>query len=156
MEDDDCLDLALSLNHWATDEELLSYEVADKKNTLMNSLNKVLNAEVHSFIDLSLRDVAGDKGSLCGLAALYQALVNTILSKSQLKGYSFDDMKAAMATEMENDPKGVKKIKDTELLKDFFQCKIICLVIYWIYFHVVRGLHGIIHYKEKKKRFKIC
>ena len=125
MEDENCLNLALSLNQWASDEELSEYEEADKKNALMNNLNKMLDPDIHTFIDLSMRDVSGGTGSLCGLAAMYQALLNTILTKSQLKKYSYDAMKAKMAEEMLKDPKSIRKTKDSDLLNDFFLCKII-------------------------------
>ena len=122
MEDDNCLNLALSLNQWAGDEELNEYEDADKKNELMNNLNKMLDPEIHTFIDLSMRDVSGGSGTLCGLAAMYQALLNTILTKSQLKKYSYDGMKAKIAEEMQKDPKSIRKTKYSDLLKDFFIC----------------------------------
>ena len=117
------MDLALSLNQWATQEELESYVDADKKNALMNNLNKALDADIHTFIDLSMREVSGGAGSLCGLAALYQAALSTILTKSQLKTFSYDALKEAIAIEMMKDPKTVRKTKDAELLNDFFECK---------------------------------
>ena len=38
-----------------------------------------------SLAELSLRSECGEEGSLCGLAALYQALLSTLLTPSQLR-----------------------------------------------------------------------
>ena len=93
------------------------------KNLLIKKLNKQLDGEVHSVVDLSMRDNTGDRGSLCGLAAVYQAGKDTILSISQLKKMSFDDIKSTLASELGLDPTTVKGTNDMELLESFYTCK---------------------------------
>ena len=127
VDDQNCLGQALLLNHWATEDEMAGLVDADKKNLLMNNLNKFLDPEIHTFIDLSMRDVSGGAGSLCGMAAFYQALVSTILTKSQLKQYSYDAMKVAVADEMKKDPKKARKEKDANLLTAYYNCKYVFL-----------------------------
>ena len=102
------------------------------KNLLIKKLNKHLDGEVHSVVDLSMRDTTGDRGSLCGLAAVYQAGKDTILSISQLKKMSFDDVKSALAAELGLDPTTVKGTNDIELLESFYSCKcetVCCLLV---------------------------
>ena len=117
------MDQSLLQNSWVSDEELEGLIDADKKNMLMTNLNKWYDGEVHTLVDLSMREVSGDKGSLCGMAAVYQALENTILTKSELKKLSYDDAKAAIAKEIEMDSKEAKKIKDAAILAAYFKCK---------------------------------
>ena len=74
-------------------------------------------------VDLSMRDITGDRGSLCGLAAVYQAGKDTVLSVSQLKKMSFDDIKYTLAEELGLDPTTVKGINDIDLLESFYSCK---------------------------------
>ena len=93
------------------------------KNLLIKKLNKQLDGEVHSVVDLSMRDTTGDRGSLCGMAAVYQAGKDTILSISQLKKMSFDQIKSALAEELGMDPTTVKGTNDVELLESFYSCK---------------------------------
>ena len=66
---------------------------ADKKNVLISKLNKNLNPEIHTLSDLSMRPVHGPEDGLCGVAAMYQALSSTVLTKSQLKNYDYGSMK---------------------------------------------------------------
>ena len=93
------------------------------KNLLIKKLNKQMDGEIHSVVDLSMRDTTGDRGSLCGMAAVYQAGKDTILSVSQLKKMSFDQIKSALAEELGLDPRTVKGTNDLELLKSFYSCK---------------------------------
>ena len=57
----------------------------------MTNLNRWFDGEIHTLIDLSIRDVSAEKGSLCGMAAIYQALENTVLTKSELKKLTYND-----------------------------------------------------------------
>ena len=68
-------------------------------------------------MDLNLRNEMGDKGSLCGLAAVYQAGVQTILTVSAIKQMGFDDVKKALGAEMNIDPVSTTKMKDKEFLE---------------------------------------
>ena len=89
----------------------------------MKRLSQHLDGEVHSVVDLSMRDVTGDKGSLCGIAALHQAALDTVLSVSQLSKMSFDSVKFRLAEELDMDPSTVKGTNDFELLEKFYECK---------------------------------
>ena len=119
----DCLTSSLLYNRWISQEDLESLAEADLKNALIEKLNKHLDSEAHSVVDLSMRDITGDRGSLCGLAALYQAGKDTILSVSQLKKMSFDEIKSTIAEELGLDPSTVKGTNDVELLESFYSCK---------------------------------
>ena len=110
-------------NRWISPEDLDSLAEADLMNFLIKKLNKHLDGEVHSVVDLSMRDVTGDRGSLCGLAAFYQAGKDTILSISQLNKMSFDAIKSTLAAELGLDPSTVKGTNDIELLESFYSCK---------------------------------
>ena len=95
---------------------------ADKKNILMTNLNRWFDGEIHTLIDLSIRDVSSDKGSLCGMAAVYQALENTVFTKSELKEMTYDDGRVKIAEEMGQDPKKAKKMTDAQILTDYHKC----------------------------------
>ena len=51
---------------------------------LIEKLNEKLNSSVHNHIDLNLREISSEQGSLCGMAAIYQALGDTLLTRSQV------------------------------------------------------------------------
>ena len=70
MEATDCIEQSLVNNFWASEEELLAMEEADISNLLIQKLNYYYDKEIHSIVDLSMREVTGDKGSLCGMAAM--------------------------------------------------------------------------------------
>ena len=72
---------------------MASMQEADKKNALISKLNKNLNSEVQTLSDLSMRPVHAQVDGLCGIAAIYQALSSTVLTKSQLKNYDYGSMK---------------------------------------------------------------
>ena len=57
-------------------------ETESKKNLLMEKLNQKLNSSVHNHIDLNLREICSEQGSLCGMAAIYQALGDTLFTRS--------------------------------------------------------------------------
>ena len=107
------------------------FKDADKKNILMTNLNRWFNGKVHTLVDLSIRDITAEKGSLCGMAAVYQALHNTILTKSEIKELSYDDGRFKIAEEMKEDPKAAKKLTDVEVLTAFHGCGYItiCYII---------------------------
>ena len=109
-------------NKWANEEELKLLADADKKNMLVTNLNRWFNGEVHTLIDLSIRDAIAAKGSLCGMAAVYQAVENTILTKSEVKKLSYDECRFKMSEEMGEDPKAAKKLTDLEVLTAYHKC----------------------------------
>ena len=123
IEVSDCIEQSLINNFWATTEELASMEEADINNLLVQKLNYYYDSQVHSIVDLSMRDVTGDKGSLCGMAALYQAARQTILTISQLKQMSFLDVKAQVGERLGYDLAGAKKQKDVKIINEFYGCK---------------------------------
>ena len=98
-------------------------EEADINNLLIQKLNYYYDSQVHSIVDLSMRDVTGDKGSLCGMAALYQAARQTILTISQLKQMSFLDVKAQVGERLGYDFAGAKKQKDVNIINEFHSRK---------------------------------
>ena len=93
MQDSSCLDTALLQNSWIEEDILSTMQEADKKNVLISKLNKNLNHEIHTLSDLSMRPVHAPEDGLCGVAAMYQALSSTVLTKSQLKNYDYGSMK---------------------------------------------------------------
>jgi hypothetical protein len=123
IEDEKCLDHSLQQNFWASEEDLKELIDAEKKNILMTNLNRWFDGEIHTLIDLSIRDVSADKGSLCGMAAIYQALENTVLTKSELKKLTYDDGRVRIAEEMKQDPKKAKKMTDVQILTDYHKCE---------------------------------
>ena len=123
IEDVDCLKKSLTNNLWATDEELSSKNEAEVKNLLIEKLNFYYDGEIHSIVDLSMREISGDKGSLCGMAALYQAASQTILTISQIKQMSFNDVKVAIGLELLYDSATAKKQKDLEIIGEYYSCK---------------------------------
>ena len=56
---------------------------------------------------------------MCGLAALYHALENTILTPSALETFGYDDMKTAIADEIGLD--NPSPVKDEDLLYYYYE-----------------------------------
>ena len=123
IEATDCIEQSLVNNFWASQEELLAMEEADISNLLIQKLNYYYDKEIHSIVDLSMREVIGDKGSLCGMAAVYQAGHQTILTISQLKQMSYDDVKIKIGEVLGMTADDSKKAKDVELLISFYDGK---------------------------------
>ena len=125
IEDPDCLRKSLTNNLWATAEELADKNEAEVKNLLIEKLNFYYDGEIHSIVDLSMRDITGDKGSLCGMASMYQAAKQTILTVSQINLMSFNDVKGQSGLELLYDTATAKKQKDLEIIGEFYSCKLI-------------------------------
>ena len=125
IEDPDCLRKSLTNNLWATAEELADKNEAEVKNLLIEKLNFYYDGEIHSIVDLSMRDITGDKGSLCGMASMYQAAKQTILTVSQINLMSFNDVKGQIGLELLYDTATAKKQKDLEIIGEFYSCKLI-------------------------------
>ena len=75
-----------------------------------------------------MRDLTGDKGSLCGLAALYRAGLETLLTVSHLKLLSYDDIRTVLNAEM-NTP-GTAAMTDMDFLLEFNKCKLFLLFLF--------------------------
>ena len=67
--------------------------------------------------------VAGEMNSLCGMAALYQAMDDTLMTKSQLRAASYDDMREAITKEMLMSNSATKTWSDADLLRHFYDCE---------------------------------
>ena len=118
------MDTALLQNSWvAKSEELLNMEDEAKKTLLIEQLNAKLNPDVHTIVDLSLRAISAEQGGLCGLAALYQAMQDTILTNSQLRNAGYTDILTAMVQEMRMDPRRARDKSDAQMLMLFYDCK---------------------------------
>ena len=112
--------LALINNQWYSEEELTDLDNAKIKSKLVNRLNNYYDSSIHSNMDLNLRNEMGDKGSLCGLATIYQAAVQSVLTVSAIKQMGFDDVKRTLGAEMNIDPISTQKMKDKDLLELYY------------------------------------
>ena len=121
VDDEDCLGKALVNNEWANLEDVEDLPEKEKKSLLIEKMVLSYDGQIHSQLDLSMRAVTGDKGSLCGLAAMYQAAFLTVLTKSQLKQMSFDDVKVLIGEILGLDETTAKKTKDMEILALYSQ-----------------------------------
>ena len=117
VDDSDCMKLSLINNQWFSEEELVDLDNNEVKSKLVNRLNNFYDSSIHSNMDLKLRNEIGDKGSLCGLATIYQAAVQTVLTVSAIKQMGFDDVKRTIGAEMNIDPISTQKMKDKDLLE---------------------------------------
>ena len=115
--------MSLLNNKWLTQAELDLLSEADTKNIFLEKLRFYFDGDIHSIVDLSMRDVTGDKGSLCGMASLYQAAQQTVLTTSQIKQMSYDDVKAKLGESLGLDSVNVKKENDVDLIESFYSCK---------------------------------
>ena len=108
-------------NEWAKPDDIVDLKENEKKGLLIENMISSYDGQIHSQLDLSMRAVTGDKGSLCGLAAMYQAAFLTVLTKSQLKQMSFDDVKVLIGDILGLDETTAKKTKDMEILALYHQ-----------------------------------
>ena len=115
----------------------------DKKKALLTErLNMKLNDSVHTVVDLGLRQVSSEQGGLCGLAAIYQALDSTILTKSQLRSMSYEELVEVMADEMGIPINDARKKSDAEMLMHLHDCEFFHFFVYLHHLDCLRGLHG--------------
>ena len=80
----DCVDQALTNNGWRSASELVNMTSSEKKTLLVAKLSFHYDGEIHSEFALANRKVSSDVGSLCGLAAVYQAAVDTTFTVFQV------------------------------------------------------------------------
>ena len=66
------------------------------------------------------REETSDKGSVCGMAAVYQAGLQTILTRSELNQLSYNDVKIRIGAILGMDESESKNAKDVTLLEDFY------------------------------------
>ena len=106
-------------NKWVTQEELAAMEEAEILDTLIQMLSKYYDSNIHSEVDLRMREETSDKGSLCGMAAVYQAGLQTLFSISELKQMSYNDVKSKIGEYVLLSPSDSIKAVDINLLQDF-------------------------------------
>ena len=80
----DCVDQALVNNGWSSSFDLTNMSSAEKKTLLVSKLSFYYDGEIHSEFALANRKDSSDVGSLCGLAAVYQAAVDTTFTVFQV------------------------------------------------------------------------
>ena len=78
------------------------------------------NGKVHTIVDLGMRDETADKGSVCGMAAVYQAGLQTLLTVSQIKQMSYTEVKIRIGETINLDSSSSKNSKDVTLLDNFY------------------------------------
>ena len=98
-------------------------EDESKKMLLVEKINQNLNSSMHNQVDLSLREISSSQGGLCGLAAIYQALKDTLLTKSQLRAMGYEELVEVMAEEMRMDLDDARKKSDAEMLMHLHDCE---------------------------------
>ena len=118
IESQTCITDILIHTGWFTPAFLSNITIDDQKTMLRVQLSKSLDPTVHSMVDLSIRELVGPLGSLCGLGALYLALENTFLSRTEMTLQSYYTMRELIFKELE-----IKKddeLEDTLLLENYF------------------------------------
>jgi hypothetical protein len=73
-------------------------------------------------LSIFVRPLSAPSGGLCGLASLYLALSNTLLTKSQLAKLNYTGMREKIGSEMLLTD--LCAITDTQLLRDYYTCKL--------------------------------
>ena len=117
----ECIKKSLVNNNWKQEDELTSLADGKIKDLLVKNLSWFYNGKIHTSIDLARREPSGDKGSLCGMAAVYKAALQTILSEFQLKLMSYDEVKVAIGKYVDMSPSLARKQIDLDFLTDFYQ-----------------------------------
>ena len=110
------MDMALLENMWAKHEDILDLADIDKQSLLSIALNQALDPEEHSLQELQTREIFSASGGLCGMAAMYQALHDTLLTQSQLRKMNQRQMKEAILTELNMDLMLAKTEEDGTVL----------------------------------------
>ena len=68
------------------------------------------------------------------MAALYQAMDDTLMTKSQLRASSYDDMREAITKEMLLTNSATKSWSDADLLRNFYDCEyLIAICTGWFF-----------------------
>ena len=85
-----------------------------------DTYDRFYNGKVHTIVDLGMRDETADKGSVCGMAAVYQAGLQTLLTVSQIKQMSYTEVKIRIGETINLDSSSSKNSKDVTLLDNFY------------------------------------
>ena len=67
--------------------------------------------------------MASDKGGLCGLAALQQALASSVGTRSMLRTLDYDGIRETIVDEMKQKIHKYNDVTDSDLLDQFYSCK---------------------------------
>ena len=116
--------MALLENKWSEEGDIADMKTFAKKSELMLQLNRRLKGSHHTFGELAGRPHSAPQGGLCGLAAVYQSLQDTILTPSQLEHFTYEDMKMELATEMKLNPSQLETlpdVTDVKVLGDYYK-----------------------------------
>ena len=123
VDTDNCVEDNLVMNEWLTADFMSLLEPSDAKLELVSQLYNLLNKTIHSIPDLSMRNIRSPTEGLCGIAALYKALYDTILTKSALKLIGYYDMRNKIAREIANMETGnitnLFHLGDSDLLQKY-------------------------------------
>ena len=117
-----CIKDNLLTNDWIAPDSVKDLQVADAKVVLISKLNSLLDNTVHTIPELSLRDVSAAKDGLCGLAGMYKALYDTVLTESQMKTMDAKSMRKVVVDEVvsmlgDDTDEDIDKLDDYHLLK---------------------------------------
>ena len=104
-------------------------EPAEILDSLIKKLNKYYDSSIHTEVDLRMREEISDKGGLCGMAAMYQAGLQTLFTISQIKQMGFEDLKIQLGAKLKMDESDSKKAKDKELLENFYAGKMLLIYL---------------------------
>ena len=92
---------------------------SDTKQAMVKELSKLLSPEEHSVPELAARNAQDGQGGLCGLAALYPSLTDTLVSPSSLVTMGYPDLRGTMASTLGLTTKLLLKVDDKQLVKDY-------------------------------------
>ena len=121
----DCVKDSLMLNHWMTAEELSDMDEGSMSVLLKAKLNFFFDGDFHTQLDLGFRQVLSSRGSLCGMAALYKAAADTVLTVFEIKSKTYDDLKETLLTTMGHDLDANRLTSDETLLENYYTSKIL-------------------------------
>ena len=113
-------------NNWIASDSVDSIQEEDAKYILIEQLHKNLNSTYHDFPDLASREKAAGFGGLCGIASIFKALYDTILTLSQLKLINYDTMREIIlnkTVKRNGSFANVSQLNDMEILRHYHQCK---------------------------------
>ena len=113
-----CITDILMLTEWFTPAYLANVTVDEQRTLLRDRLHKGLDPNVHTRVDLSVKELTAPLDSLCGLGAMYLALENTFLSRTQLTVQNYYDMRQLIFKELEL--KNDEELADKDLLEHYF------------------------------------
>lgn len=107
------------MSGWLLEEDLWDMTESDTKQAMVKELSKLLSPEEHSVPELAARNAQDGQGGLCGLAALYHSLTDTLVSPSSLVTMGYPDLRGTMASTLGLTTKLLSKVDDKQLVKDY-------------------------------------